>query len=78
MRYEWLLIGLIASLPAVAQDWGRYKQGHASLAEIQVIRMPEIRHTPTYVSPHVAKHPNAHVTAGAIFQPPPGVGERRK
>ena len=77
MRYEWLLIFLL-SLPAVAQDWGRYKPGHASLAEIQVIRMPEIRHTPTYISPTVAKHPNTHVTTGAIFQPPPGVGERRK
>ena len=76
MRY---FLIFVVSLPVFAADWGRYDKGYVPpLAEIQIIRMPEIRHTPTYISPTVAKHPNTHVTTGAIFQPPPGVGERRK
>ena len=79
MRPDYLLFGLLASLPVFAQDWGRYANGYVappSLVEIQVIRTPVLTYLPTYGSPKGGAHPNVHTTKDVRFTPPPGVGEQ--
>ena len=83
MRY--LIIFL--SLPAFAQssqDWGRYANGYIApptLVEIQVIRTPDIRLSPEWVSPRSKNpHPDKVTKPSTRWfdQPPPQIGVNAK
>lgn len=77
IRHQFGVMLAVLVNPAFAQDWGRYgHQTQVPLAEMQIMRIPDIRVTPGYLPPRVKVHPNSlPVVPKGIGQTPPQVGQ---
>ena len=80
---EWVVLLSIVSIPAFAADWGRYTNTYIAppvLAEIQIIRTPDIRLSPDYLSQKAGGHPNKSFNPSTPWfaAPPPAIGSNTK